>query len=372
MRSDSSCMRRLRGEKLEIRQLLHGGGFGGGDPPSADDIAANIVEKLDENGDGQLAADEVSDRAWDRLSPSADTDESGGISQEELAAHVEAKLADRVHRSGGFRNHRGGFGRGGGFRHRGQFGGGESATIEDRVDRLFSSKDANEDGVLAEDEVSERAWDRLSRADADGGGGVSQEELAAHVETTLADRVHRSGGLRGHRGGFGPGGGFRHRGQFCGGESASTEDRVDRLFASKDANEDGVLTEDEVSERVWDRVADADPDGNGVSSDELIETINATRQERLDTRIETMFDSDANEDGLLTADEVSERKWSRPSNADADGNNAVSQDEIRSYIESKRSGADTGDEGDSQAVVAQRTGIPNRVPFRGLRGFARR
>ena len=77
-----------------------------------------------------------------------------------------------------------------GGRGEGKRGGGKA-----KCERLFQKFDQNEDGALTSDEVPEKLWTRISKADADGSGGVTKEELkAAHKE-----RKGRRG--RGGRGG---------------------------------------------------------------------------------------------------------------------------------------------------------------------------
>jgi hypothetical protein len=71
------------------------------------------------------------------------------------------------------------------------------------IDDLFSHADANDDGVLTEDELPEQRWYRLSSADADGDGSITPTELAgASSDFTTHDR-----GPRSHRG-HGPGSGM--------------------------------------------------------------------------------------------------------------------------------------------------------------------
>jgi Ca2+-binding EF-hand superfamily protein len=169
-------LRRLRAESLESRQLLHGGGFGGAGVLEAG--VAVLFEQLDGNSDGQLAADEMSEAAWGRLS-AADTDQGGTVSQAELLGYVKSLIADRVdqlpHSEG--HHHEGG----GGPHGRPHAGGDhQPLTIAEKVDKLFEA-DANDNGLTA-DEVSKRTWSCLSQADADGDGTVTRDELRAYLE----------------------------------------------------------------------------------------------------------------------------------------------------------------------------------------------
>ena len=66
--------------------------------------------------------------------------------------------------------------------------------------RTFSRFDKNGDDKLSEDEVPPRAWRRMLRADADQDGVISQDELTKH----RARRRQRGGRTRGGRKGKGP------------------------------------------------------------------------------------------------------------------------------------------------------------------------
>lgn len=79
--------------------------------------------------------------------------------------------------------------------------------INAQIDRLFARVDANADGVLTIDEVSENHWTRLSEADADENGEVSRDELLAHIQARLEARATDGGQAEG--GPQGPGGGLR-------------------------------------------------------------------------------------------------------------------------------------------------------------------
>ena len=65
-------------------------------------------------------------------------------------------------------------------------GGFAGASVEDRVEGLFEKLDGDTDGQLSAAEVSEGIWSRLSEADADESGDVSQDELVTHIEAQLS------------------------------------------------------------------------------------------------------------------------------------------------------------------------------------------
>jgi len=141
------------------------GSAGEGGPRSEE-----LFKRLDRNEDGKISKDEVPEEMWTRLSR-LDTDEDGHISREEFLAGAAALRGamDGARRPGapGAEGPRrpGSPGRSGA----GGAGGG--------ADAVFSRYDANKDGKLSEDEVPAELWARIRRADEDGDGMVSLEEL---------------------------------------------------------------------------------------------------------------------------------------------------------------------------------------------------
>ncbi|MBB3208863.1 hypothetical protein FHS27_004697 [Rhodopirellula rubra] len=102
---------------------------------------------------------------------------------------------------------------------------------------------------------------------------------------------------------------------------------AESLITRFDTDDDGSLTEEEVSDRVWAKLTavgvDSDADGI-VTLVELETAIDTARQEAFDTK-------DVNADGLLSEDEVSERFWSKISDADTDSVEGVSLDELDAF-----------------------------------------
>jgi Ca2+-binding EF-hand superfamily protein len=99
------------------------------------------LKQMDQNGDGKISQDEAPADIWEKLSK-LDTDGDGAVTPKEMASA----------RPGG----------------PGSPGGGA----------FFQTADKNGDGKITEDEAGER-WERMSKADKDGDGGVTREELAA-------------------------------------------------------------------------------------------------------------------------------------------------------------------------------------------------
>jgi Ca2+-binding EF-hand superfamily protein len=120
-----------------------------------------MFKRADKNTDGALTADEVGPR-WQRLQV-ADADHNGSVTRAELdQARAEGKLR------GGHKGHHGGPGGGGGACAK---GGGHG--------KMFEQMDKNKDGALTSDEVKDKFWEHLVKADANHDGKVTKEELEA-------------------------------------------------------------------------------------------------------------------------------------------------------------------------------------------------
>lgn len=177
-----------------------------------------LLQEFDKNGDQALGQDELPERFWERLA-AADTNGDGKLSLAELQAH--RPVADRPNKPAGE---------------------GDRPTAAD----LLRQHDQNGDGALDANECPPRLWERLAKFDADGDGKVTPAEAA---------RFHAAEGERPNK-------------------PAAEGDRPQvghgELFAKADKNGDGFLTADECPERLWEKIARADVDGDGkVSLEEL-------------------------------------------------------------------------------------------------------
>lgn len=116
---------------------------------------AAMFEKADKNKDGKLTQDEVP-QYWERIAK-ADLDKDGAVTKEEMAkarAYAEKQ------------------GKGGS-----SAGGGKGGN----PGQAFEKFDKDKNGSLSESEVPAEVWSKMSRADGNGDGEVSKEELiAAH------------------------------------------------------------------------------------------------------------------------------------------------------------------------------------------------
>jgi len=171
-------------------------------------------------------------------------------------------------------------------------GGGLSA------DKLFERFDANQDGKLEKDELPARLADKLTKADADADGAITKDELEKA-------RQRLGGGAGGPKG-------------------------VDELFKAFDKNGDGVLTQDEVPEKLAMRIAAADANGDGKITKEELEQARAAHEGAGGGKpIDKIFERlDVNKDGKLTKEELPERLADKLMKADADGDGAVTKEEL--------------------------------------------
>jgi len=201
----------------------------GGGPSLAQDRAA-LFAQLDTNHDGYVSLDEVpaAQRAkFERLLKLA------GKEQEQKLNKALFEGAVKADKSGGDAT---------------------APGVEPSGD-LFTTFDANKDGVAQADEVAESqqaAFERLLKnGDIDGDGKLSREEYTASTKATETPRQ--------------PGRGGGAPGQFRTSGPATRE-----LFARMDRNSDGKLSKDEAPPRMqenFDRI-DANGDG-GISPEEF-------------------------------------------------------------------------------------------------------
>ena len=154
-----------------------------------------LLEYLDTNKDGLVTKVEMQTAAAERIS-AADQDGDGAASAEELKEHFRAEH-------------------------------------EARRTAKFAEKDANGDGSLSRDEVSQMPQEIFERIDQNGDGSLSQAELSA---------------MKG-----------KHR-------KASSEhhtERAAKIFEKLDANQDGLLSKDELERMPQERFTALDTDGDG-------------------------------------------------------------------------------------------------------------
>lgn len=112
-----------------------------------------FFQRMDKNSDGKLAKSEVPEQFWEKLSK-ADQNGDDFVSKRELEAASQMMQSRQ-------RNGRGG---------------------PTGAAGVISSFDENEDGKLAQSEVSAGMWAKISKLDTDKDGGVSRAELGKAYE----------------------------------------------------------------------------------------------------------------------------------------------------------------------------------------------
>lgn len=132
-------------------------------PPSADDMASQIISKLDTNGDGQLSTDEINnagDLAQKLLK--ADSNGDGTVTKDELVTDIQKNMA-----SGKTHKHH---------------------SLGDIAGKIMDELDTNGDDELSTDEISSGgdSASTFQAADTNGDGVVSMTELIAYLSQTSA------------------------------------------------------------------------------------------------------------------------------------------------------------------------------------------
>jgi Ca2+-binding EF-hand superfamily protein len=192
------------------------GGFGAGGRPMNP-----VLRALDTDGNGEISAIEL-EKATESLR-ALDLNKDGKLSDDELRPPPPV----------------GGPGPGGRGPGAGP-GGGPAPSTEEVVNR-YLSLDANKDGKLSKDEIPERMQGLLTRADADGDGIVTKDELTRMTERQTAVSNRGSASEPG-RGPGGPAG----RGGPPGFGPANPQAFVDRALEF-DADQDGKLNKEELA-----------------------------------------------------------------------------------------------------------------------------
>lgn len=126
-------------------------------------------------------------------------------------------------------------------------------------------------------------------------------------------------------------------------DDLTAEQRRAARFDALDINDDGLLTEDEVAAEFWARFSEFDTDGDAELSLEELPLLPQRFHHHPHHDHDSLSGLDANEDGLLTEDEVPAELWQRLSQFDADEDVAVSLDELPTHpVESHAHGHGRG------------------------------
>jgi Ca2+-binding EF-hand superfamily protein len=158
------------------------------------------------------------------------------------------------------------------------------------VGDIFAKLDKNADGKLTQDELPATHAERIMKADTDGDGAVTKEEL---------EQARQARGGR---------------------------PSIDDIFAKLDKNADGKLTQDELPERLAERIMKADTDGDGAVTKEELQAARDKFGPRPGAALFRHFDR--NGDGRLVASEVPDCARARLQRADTDGDGGVTFVEV--------------------------------------------
>ncbi len=205
--------------------------------------------------------------------------------------------------------------------------------------QFFQRLDTNKDGKISSaDQPPAQAWERIKKADQNGDGAVTQQELMAAMQSGTA------GGQR-------PGGG--------------------NIFAMMlqrlDTDKDGKISQTEAGER-WARMQQMDKDKNGfLEESEFPKTMpgRGTGPNSGNTggnRGQFFANADKNKDDKLTQDEVPAQAWERLQKLDANKDGAVSKEEMAALAQYQKSQQAKKSEGDAAPKGGQ---LPKRPPTEG-------
>jgi len=183
---------------------------------------AQFVQRFDKNADGILELSELPERMQKWLGK-ADVNGDKKLTVEELKAHAQA-----------------------------------------RRDQMFVRADKDGNGNLSAEELG-RKWEHLRVADVDGNGNLTRAELD---QARAEGKLHHRGGP-GHRG---------HHGKDEG-DAARAKGRG-HSFEKLDKNSDGAVTADEVHDRFWARLVKADVNNDGKVTKAELEQARAQRNKR--------------------------------------------------------------------------------------------
>ena len=147
---------------------------------------AELIKRFDKNGDGQLQVSELPEH-MQRFIGKADSNADGVISIDELKAGEAKMRADHLAKVD--------------TDHDGKVSPDErKAAFQKFAQERFAQEDKNSDGALTKDEIGDKRWQRLSVADADKNGSVTQAEIQAAIAAGTLKFPHHGRGQHGHGG----------------------------------------------------------------------------------------------------------------------------------------------------------------------------
>ena len=260
------------------------------EPPAAEGPDA-IFGRLDANGDGQIAEDEVPEdqaRLFRRLRRTSDGNGDGQLSREEFAAGLTEREPPPAQPAAG------------------QPGGNFDPAA------LFARFDRNGDDKLTLEEVPEERRGffepLIQRADRDGDGALSQEEFTAAMSR-------------------------QQPGQPGSTPPAAASAGGERLFVAIDANGDGTLSAEEIAAAA-DSLKKLDANGDGAISREELRPAAGERARAPRTAAATIQQADRDGDAKLSKLEAPSPLMENFERVDANGDGLVDEAELAESMES--------------------------------------
>ena len=304
-------MRRLAIFSLSAAMGCGFSGVAAGQQERPDAAARPLFDRLDQNKDGQVAADEITEERksyFERLLREGDKNNDGKLSRDEFqAAAQQGRRRPDAPESNEQR----------------------PRQTERNVDpsAIFRTLDKNADGKVTPDEVPEERRQRfqagLSRSDKDGDGGLNLDEFKASM-AAMAGRAPDAA----------PPGqpGMPPRPNIA----------AAPFFRAIDTDRDGKLSSDELA-KAGDALKTLDRNGDGsLTPEELVPPGAAGQAGRPETGrppqqgnpgvaafLERLKQADANGDGKLSKDEAPERMKENFDRIDANSDGQLDQEELR-------------------------------------------
>ena len=344
---------------------------------AAESAAAGLFAKLDANGDGQLAADEVGDEhrlLFKRLVRTGDEDGDGQLSDEEFTLAIQPVRAEKppVEKQGS------------------RLPGADALLV------LLVKMDSNGDQQLDADEIPaayRRAFQQmLTAADDDKNGRLDRREIAQGSPklTAVANIVASRMGLN-----------LEMELKELPEESMASMEQMDaypqpgemladpkqaeKLFSRLDANGDKQIAAKEVegpfAERIGEMIRRGDRnDDQRLNKREFLEMAerisgfengkpNSAAAKQARRQLLNRFDR--NGDSALSADEAPPRLRQNFDRADADGNGKLAGDELQQVAERMTRVAPAAENRNEQGRPAMNEDSPNRKSSRKLKGKSR-
>lgn len=205
-----------------------------------------VLVALDSNSDGVISKSEIENAT--KSLQTLDKNKDGQLTSDEMRPDFSA-IRSRGGEPGGARNSDAGSTR----------AGASAQGRENEIVERFMKLDEDKDGKLSSNEVPERMRGFFARADQNGDGFATREELIAaasranRMSGNNAPLIQREGGQPGQQ---------RDSGQFFA-----------RMFEQRDADKDGKLSAEEMPEQMAERLQQIDADADGFVSRKEMEAM---------------------------------------------------------------------------------------------------